>query len=146
MLLRVCEGDELCDARDRGGVDIIGSRGGGARLDLEFNFDLDTNTPRKGLKIVRGGSVTCEDIVEQLHRLLSWWGSGPGVGGKEKGDMGAFSSDELEDEKEEWDWLLENESRDDRGVSESVLARGRLSVSGTAGAVGWMSWLGTKEG
>lgn len=57
--------------------------------------------------------------------------------------MGAFSSDELEDEKEEWDWLLENESRDDRGVSESVLARGRLSVSGIAGAI---SWLGTKEG
>lgn len=64
--------------------------------------------------------------------------------------MGITSSDELEDEKEEWDWLLEKESRDDRGASESVLARGRytsfMDGSGTVGEMGWMFWAGTKEG
>lgn len=68
---------------------MIGSGGGGARLDPDFNFD--TNTPRKGLRILRGGSVASEDIVEQLHRLRSWWVSGIGVGGKEKGEMGLLS-------------------------------------------------------
>lgn len=75
VLVRVCNGDELGDARGRGGEDMIG-RGGGARLDPDpnpdFNFDLDANTPRNGLRIVRGGSLASEDIVEQLHRLRSW--------------------------------------------------------------------------
>lgn len=126
MLVRVCKGDELGDVRERGGEDMIGSRRG-ARLDPDpdFNFDFDINTSRKGLKIVRGGSAASEDIVEQLHRLRSWWLSDFGVGGKENGEMGLLSSKELEDEKEEWEWLLEKESRDDRGVSESVLAQGR---------------------
>lgn len=152
VLVRVCNGDELGDARGRGGEDMIGSRGGGARLDPDpdFNFDFDTNTPRSGLRIVRGGSTGSEDIVEQLHRLRSWWVSDLGVGGKENGEMGLLSSDELEDEKEEWDWLLEKESRDDRGVSESVLARGRytsfMDVSGITGEIGWIFWAGTKEG
>lgn len=29
------------------------------------------------------------------------------MGGKEKGKIRALSSDELEDEKDEWEWLLE---------------------------------------
>ncbi|KAG1863106.1 hypothetical protein F4604DRAFT_1683698 [Suillus subluteus] len=135
VLVRVCNGDELGDARGRGGEDMIGSRGGGARLDPDpdpnFKFDFDTNTPRNGLRIVRGGSAASEDIVERLHRLRSWWILDLGVGGKENGEMGLLSSNELEDEKEEWDWLLEKESRDERGASESVLARGgRLGIDG----------------
>ncbi|KAG1779237.1 hypothetical protein EV702DRAFT_1214118 [Suillus placidus] len=69
----------------------------------------------------------------------SWWVSGLGVGGNDKGEM-LLSSDELE---EECDWLLEKELREDRGVSESMLARGRLGVSGTGDEMGWVSWAGT---
>ncbi|KAG2058282.1 hypothetical protein BDR06DRAFT_950736, partial [Suillus hirtellus] len=59
-----------------------------------------------------------------LHRLRNWWVSGLGVRGRRGGDA-ALSSDELEDEKEERE-LLKNQSRDGRGASESVLARGSL--------------------
>lgn len=99
VLVHVWKGDELGDARERGGEDMIGS-GGGARLDfdpdpaLELDFDFVPNTTRNGLRIVRGGSAlgASEDMVEQLHRLRSWWVSGRGVGGNEKGEMGTLSS------------------------------------------------------
>lgn len=36
--------------------------------------------------------------------------------------------------EQEWDWLLDKESRDDRRASESVFVQGRFTgVSGTAG-------------
>jgi hypothetical protein len=54
------------------------------------------------------------------------------VGGKEKGEMGVFSEDEEEQEEEE--------SMEERGESESMLARGRyvsfIGVSGRAGERG----------
>jgi hypothetical protein len=97
VLVRDWKGDELGDARERGGEDMSGS-GGGARFDPDpdpaLDFDFDPNTTRNGLRIVRGGSAlgASEDMVEQLHRLRSWWVSGRGVGGNEKGDMGTLSS------------------------------------------------------
>jgi hypothetical protein len=75
-----------------------------------MNFNPNFDTPRKEPRFVRRGSAQNEDIVE--YRLRNWWVSCLGVEGKEKGEMGALSSEvELENEKE-WNWLPKIESRD----------------------------------
>jgi hypothetical protein len=105
-----------------GGGDMSG-RGRGRRV-------FEPKTLRRGLRIVvvRGVSTLSEPRVDDDHLLRSWWDFSIGVGGKEKGEMGALSEeDELRGEKE---------SMEERGASESVLARGRyissIDVAGKA--------------
>jgi len=102
-----------------GGVDVSGrGRGRGRRV-------FEPKTLRRGLKIVavREGSTLIEFRVDDDHRLRSWWDFSIGVGGKEKGEMGVLSEENEEQWQEEW------ESREERGASESVLARGRYTSS-----------------
>ncbi|KAG2140811.1 hypothetical protein BD769DRAFT_1383977 [Suillus cothurnatus] len=66
---------------------------GYSTVNMDVDMDMRTSEPR-------------------LHRLRNWWVSCLGVEGKEKGEMGALSSEvELENEKE-WNWLPKIESRD----------------------------------
>jgi len=111
-----------------GGDAEVRGRGRGRRV-----FEL--KTLRRGLRIVvvRGGSTLTEFKVDVDHRLQSRWDFSIGVGGKEKGEMGVFSEDDEEGQEEE-------ESIEERGESESMLARGRyvsfIGVSGRAGERG----------
>ncbi|OJA09241.1 hypothetical protein AZE42_09215 [Rhizopogon vesiculosus] len=93
-----------------GGVDVSG-RGRGRQRRV-----LEPKTLRRGLRIVavRKGLTLIELRVDDDHRLRSWWDFLIGW------------------QEEEW------EPREERGVSESVLARGRytssMGVSGRRGA------------